>query len=80
MFGNANICDNYTGGSAAELALSGKMCDAWINLGRHVDPKHSGLPNWPPCTRDTGQGMIFDETCLIKNNPERKGRRLAENA
>jgi para-nitrobenzyl esterase len=80
VFGNAGICDNYTGGTPEALALSAKMCDAWISFARHGDPNHKGLPNWPAFTPDECQTMIFDNKCIVKNDPEGEGRRLVEEA
>jgi para-nitrobenzyl esterase len=80
VFGNASLCDNYTGGTPEALALSGKMCDAWVNFARHGNPNHKGLPNWPAFTPDKCQTMIFDNECVVKNDPEGEGRRLIENA
>jgi para-nitrobenzyl esterase len=75
-FGNADICENLTGGTPEALALGGKMCDAWINFARHGNPNHKGLPNWPAFTPDKCQTMIFDSQCVVKNDPEGEGRRL----
>ena len=80
VFGNAALCENYTGGSREGLALSAKMCDAWINFARHGDPNHRGLPNWPAFTGDKSPTMIFDNECIVKNDPEGEGRRLIEKA
>jgi para-nitrobenzyl esterase len=80
VFGNADICDNYTGGSPAALELSAKMCDAWISFARHGDPNHKELPNWPVFTLDKRQTMIFDNKCVVKNDPEGEGRRVIEKA
>jgi para-nitrobenzyl esterase len=79
VFGNGAICDNFTGGTPEALALSGKMCDAWINFARHGDPNHKGLPHWPAFSQDQCQTMIFDNICVVKNDPEGEGRRLMEN-
>ena len=80
VFGNAALCENYTGGTREGLALSAKMCDAWINFARHGDPNHRGLPNWPAFTADKSPTMIFDNECIVKNDPEGEGRRLIEKA
>lgn len=77
VFGNAALCENYTGGTPQAIALSGKMCDAWLNFARHGDPNHKGLPKWPPFTADKRQTMIFDNECIVKNDPEGEGRGLA---
>jgi len=80
VFGNAALCDNLTGGTPEALALGGKMCDAWTNFARHGNPNHEGLPNWPAFTPDKCQTMIFDNECVVKNDPEGEGRRLVEEA
>jgi para-nitrobenzyl esterase len=80
VFGNAALCENYTGGTRDGLALSAKMCDAWINFARHGNPNHRGLPNWLAFTADKAPTMIFDNECIVKNDPEGEGRRLIEKA
>lgn len=80
VFGNAALCDNYSGGTPEGLTLGGKMCDAWINFARYGDPNHKNLPHWPAFTPGKCQTMIFDKECVVKNDPESEGRRLIEKA
>jgi para-nitrobenzyl esterase len=80
VFGNADICDNYTGGTPEALELAGKICDSWINFARHGNPNHPGLPNWPAFSPGKSPTMIFDRECTVKEDPEGEGRRLAEDA
>lgn len=39
--------------------LSRRLQDAWIAFARGGDPAHSGLPDWPPYTREGGQALVF---------------------
>jgi len=80
VFGNAALCENYSGRTPEALSLSDKMCDAWINFARHGNPHHAGLPQWPAFTAGTGQTMVFDNPCRVRNDPEGEGRRLIEKA
>jgi para-nitrobenzyl esterase len=76
VFDNAELCVNYTGCVPEALALSTKVSRAWVNFARHGNPNHPGLPNWPAFTADKRQTMVFDNECMVKNDPEGAGRRL----
>jgi para-nitrobenzyl esterase len=75
VFDNADLCVNLSGGLPEALTLSTRVSQAWVNFARHGNPNHSGLPNWPAFTAEKRATMIFDNTCAVKNDPERDGRR-----
>ena len=70
VFDNTDRCAPMTGGGPGPRALAAKVSDAWINLARHGDPNHSGLPHWPAFTADKCPTMIFDTECVMKDNPD----------
>ena len=70
VFDNTDRCAPMTGGGPGPRALAAKVSDAWINLARHGDPNHSGLPHWPAFTAGKCPTMIFDTECVMKDNPD----------
>jgi len=70
VFDNTDRCAPMTGGGPGPRALAAKVSDAWINLARHGDPNHAGLPHWPAFTADKCPTMIFDTECVMKDNPD----------
>jgi para-nitrobenzyl esterase len=38
-------------------------------------PKGTGLPDWPKYTTTNGETMILDDTCEVKNDPDREARK-----
>jgi para-nitrobenzyl esterase len=80
VFDNAELCEHYTGRTPEALALAKQVSGAWVNFARTGNPNHPGLPHWPAFTAEKGETMIFDSTCVVKNNPEGEGRKLANPA
>jgi para-nitrobenzyl esterase len=76
VFDNADLCVNLTGGGPEALDLSTKVSQAWVSFARNGNPNHDGLPDWPAFTAETRATMIFDDPCVVKNDPESAGRRL----
>lgn len=70
VFDDTDRCAPMTGGGPGPRALAAKVSDAWINLARHGDPNHPGLPKWPAFTADQQWVMVFDDKCEAKNNPD----------
>ena len=79
VFYNTNLSAFATGGGQEARALAAKVSDAWINFARTGDPGHPGLPVWPKY--DTaGPVMVFDNTCEVKNDPDRELRKAVNRA
>lgn len=70
VFDNTDRCAPMTGGGPGPRALAAKVSDAWIHFARSGNPNHPGLPNWPAFTAGEGAVMIFDNDCVVKNNPD----------
>jgi len=74
VFNNAERCAAMTGGTAAAIALAGRVSDAWIAFARSGNPNHPGLPAWPAFEPAAGPVMVFDTVCSVKNDPDRVER------
>jgi len=73
-FNNADRCAAMTGGTPEARVLGERMGDAWINFARKGNPNHPGIPTWPAFSADKGEVMVFDNTCAVKNDPDRAER------
>lgn len=74
-FYNAKRCDHMTGGGPDAIALSEKVCDAWVQFARTGDPNHPGIPTWAPFSPETVPTLILDnqvELALDPDGAERK--------
>ena len=67
-FDNTERCENMTGRSPEAKVLGGKVSEAWLHFARSGNPGHPGLPPWAAFTPDKKPVMIFDNTCVMKNN------------
>jgi para-nitrobenzyl esterase len=70
VFYQSEVCAPMTGGGPEALRLAGRMADAWISFARTGDPNHSGLPHWPAYDPVKMQTMIFDNQCVVKDDPD----------
>ena len=46
------------------------MADAWISFARTGNPNYPGLPLWPAYDPVKMPTMIFDNECVVKDDPE----------
>ena len=76
VFDNLARCENIAGGKPEAYILAAQISQAWINFAHSGDPDHSGLPHWPAFSADKGQTMIFDNECVVKNDPDGEARKL----
>lgn len=72
VFNNALIHASMTGGTPDAIALAEKMSDAWLAFARTGNPNAASLPSWPAYTSDKRATMIFDNSCVVRNNHDRK--------
>ena len=77
-FDNTDRCEAMTGGGARARALGAKMSDAWIAFARKGDPNHPGIPKWARFDAKTCPTMMFDDQCVLRNDPDGAERRLME--
>ena len=80
VFNNTDRCAAMTGGTAEARALGERVSDAWITFARSGNPNHKGLPAWPAFNAEQGPVMVFDNTCDVKNDPDRAARRVITSA
>lgn len=57
--------------------LADKISSAWLNFAKTGDPNAKGLPKWPKYTPENGATMIFDNTCELKNAPDKELLQIA---
>lgn len=76
---NTDIMLTHTGGGKRPMELSNKMSDALLAFMHNGNPNCKSLPNWPEYTPENGEVMIFDDNCIVKNDPDRKARKVLEN-
>lgn len=69
---NIARCEEMTGGGKEAYVLADKISQGWINFARTGDPNHKGLPVWPKYTSSVGATMMFDNTCTIRNHPDKE--------
>lgn len=74
-FYNTDVQISHTGGGARPRKLAAKMSDALVQFMKTGDPKGVGLPVWPKYTKENGETMILDDTCEVKNDPDREARK-----
>lgn len=72
MFNNIAMARTLTGGTKEAYILADKMSSAWINFVKNGNPNASGLPKWDPYNPEIGATMIFDNTCKIVYNHDKK--------
>jgi para-nitrobenzyl esterase len=74
-FYNTDLMLTHTGGGAKPRALAAKMAGALLQFMKKGDPNGGGLPNWPKYTTANGETMVLDDTCEVKNDPDREARK-----
>jgi len=74
-FYNTDVQISHTGGGARPRNLAAKMSDALIQFMKTGVPKGAGLPDWPKYTTANGETMILDDSCEVKNDPDREARK-----
>lgn len=77
-FRNTDVMLTHTGGGARPRKLSRKMSDALLNFMRVGDPNGGALPLWPKYTSENGEVMILNDSCEVKNDPDREARKALD--
>lgn len=75
-FNNTDVMDTITGGGARPRRLAEKMSQALISFAQTGNPNHQGIPLWPKYDKLNGAVMIWNDTCAVKNDPDREARNL----
>ncbi|WP_338876168.1 carboxylesterase family protein [Spirosoma sp. SC4-14] len=71
-FNNIARCEEMTGGGKDAYALADKISNAWIAFAHTGNPNNKSLPNWPQYNAENGATMLFDNTCQVKNHPDKE--------
>ncbi len=74
-FYNTDLMLTHTGGGPRPRALSTKMAGALLQFMKTGDPNGAALPKWPKYSSAKGETMIFDDTCVAKNDPDGEARK-----
>jgi para-nitrobenzyl esterase len=74
-FYNTDLMLTHTGGGARPRKLSTKMSDALVSFMKTGNPNTGSLPRWLAYTSANGETMILDDTCVVKNDPDREARK-----
>ncbi len=75
-FDNTNKAPEMSGGGPAAANLAEKISEAWIAFARNGDPNIDRLPSWPAYTTQDRSTMIFNDECVVLNDPDSEIRRL----
>ncbi len=70
VFDNTDRCDHMTGGGPDARSLATRISSAWVQFARTGNPNHSGLPQWPAFDTGKRSTMIFDNTCMVRDDPD----------
>lgn len=65
-----------SGTGPTAMRVADQLSTAFINLARHGNPNHSGLPEWKQHTLPDRETMIFDATTRLENDPRQREREL----
>ena len=74
-FYNTDLMLTHTGGGQRPRKLAERMTNALLSFMRSGNPNHPSLPRWPAYTSANGETMILDDTCVVKNDPDRDARK-----
>jgi para-nitrobenzyl esterase len=66
------------GDSPTRFALAEKMSQTWIAFARMGNPNNERIPKWPSYSTEQRPTMIFDNQCLVENDPYQAERQAWE--
>jgi para-nitrobenzyl esterase len=75
-YANTDLMLTHTGGGARPRKLSTMMSDSLLQFMKTGNPNGGGLPEWPAFTVENGETMVLNDTCEVKNDPDREARKL----
>ena len=74
-FDNAKRCEQGTGNTPEAQALAKKMASAWAAFAATGNPGLTGL-KWTPTDPDSNRTMIWDNECLMADDPDGEARKI----
>jgi para-nitrobenzyl esterase len=72
---NTDVQISHTGGGSRPRKLAAMMSDSLVQFMKTGIPNGGGLPEWQKYTSVTGETMILDDICEVKNDPDREARK-----
>jgi para-nitrobenzyl esterase len=73
-FDNTDRMYTHTGGGKRPKQLADKMSSSLLAFMKTGNPNAGTLPNWPKFTAEKGETMVLNDTCEVKNDPDRAAR------
>ena len=74
-FYNTDLMLSHTGGGARPRKLAAQMSDYLVQFMKTGDPNGGARVRWPRYTTASGETMVLDEVCGVKNDPDREARK-----
>ena len=74
-FDNTKRCEQGTGNTPEAQALAKRMASSWAAFATSGNPSIPGL-NWAPTDPDTNRAMLWDNECLMADDPEAEARKI----
>ena len=75
-FGNTDLMLTHTGGGRRPRTMAEKMSGCLLAFMKTGNPNTENLPDWPAYTKENGETMILNDSCEVKNDPDRDARKL----
>lgn len=75
-FNNIDAPGSITGEGDTARRVARQLSRAFINLARHGDPNHEGLPEWEQYRIPARATMVFDKKTELINDPRKEEREL----
>ena len=73
-FNNVEVAASMTGAGQSRYALADRISTAFATFARDGRPSHHALPHWPEFTVAERATMVFDDECVVVNDPHRLER------
>jgi len=69
VFNNVDSSIRLIGHSPERFKLAANMSKAWAAFARTGNPNHKGIPRWPKYTTEKCSTMLFNNECIVENDP-----------
>jgi para-nitrobenzyl esterase len=74
VFDNVDKVPRWIGQGAGLQPLAEKVSGTWAEFARTGNPNHAGLPHWPVYETSARATMIFNDECMVVNDPGKDER------
>jgi para-nitrobenzyl esterase len=74
-FNNTDVMLTHTGGGARPRRLAEKMSASLVQFMKTGDPNGASLTAWPKYTSATGETLVLDDSCTVRNDFDREARK-----